>query len=217
MLMFSELSSYLYKISFRILLHYYISICLLQFLNLRLHNKSYCLISLFLSLEIVRGIVWFADRLFVCLICWESLCMCMLVIYVWEGILSGETTSESDSVVSFVSFLISCESLCHNRGWASEVGNFFMRLLSIPPVSQQLCWAAAMKGHGRKADLLDIEDQTLGGIWASSQRPRTRHCHQHKAGTKGRAHKVALAIKQTGWQTFLVGIYVYTHPLSCCY
>lgn len=140
--------------------------------------------------------------------------MCTFVIYVWEGIISGETTSESNSVVSFVSFLISCESSFHSRGWACEVCKFFIRLLSIPPVSQQLRWTAAMKGHGRKTDLLDIKDQTLGGIWAAGQRPWTRRCHQYKANTKGRALKVTLAIKQTGWQTFLVGhICIRTPPL----
>lgn len=126
--MFFELSSYLFKICFRILLHYYITICLLHFLNLRLHNKSNGLISLFLSLETVRKIVWFANRLFVCfclLIWWETLCMCMFVIQVWEETVSGKTTSKSNSVVSFVSFLISCESSFHNGGWACEVTFLF--------------------------------------------------------------------------------------------
>lgn len=36
--------------------------------------------------------------------------MCMFVIHVWEGVISRETISESNSVVSFVFFLISSES-----------------------------------------------------------------------------------------------------------
>lgn len=108
-------------------------------------------------------------------------------------------------------FLISCGSSFHKQGWAFGVGNFFTRLLSIPPVSQPLLpW----KVMGGKLSSWIWRIKPLEGSEHQAKDLEPHSC-SYKAETKGWALKVALTIKPTGWFTFLVGyIYVSTPPLT---
>lgn len=108
-------------------------------------------------------------------------------------------------------FLISCGSSFHKQGWAFGVGNFFIRLLSIPPVSQPLLpW----KVTGGKLSSWIWRIKPLEGSEHQTKDLEPHSC-SYKAETKGWALKVALAIKPTGWFTFLMGyIYICIHTLS---